>query len=110
MPLRMLRVQAERDMSPGFSFGPDTHWQHEFEDAFPFEETADQLRAIAETKRDMESERPMDRLICGDVGFGKTEVAIRAVIQSGHGRKAGGPAGADDRARAAALSDASRSA
>ena len=78
----MLRVQAERDMSPGFCFGPDTHWQHEFEDAFPFEETLDQLRAIAETKRDMESERPMDRLICGDVGFGKTEVAIRAVFKA----------------------------
>ena len=78
----MLRVQAERDMSPGFCFGPDTHWQHEFEDAFPFEETVDQLRAIAETKRDMESERPMDRLICGDVGFGKTEVAIRAVFKA----------------------------
>ena len=78
----MLRVQAERDMSSGFSFGPDTHWQAEFEDAFPFEETADQLRAIADTKRDMESERPMDRLICGDVGFGKTEVAIRAIFKA----------------------------
>jgi transcription-repair coupling factor (superfamily II helicase) len=79
---RMLRVQAERDTSPGFSFAPDTHWQNEFEDAFPFEETADQLRAIAETKQDMESERPMDRIICGDVGFGKTEVAIRAAFKA----------------------------
>jgi transcription-repair coupling factor (superfamily II helicase) len=79
---QMLRVQAERDMSPGFSFGADTHWQEEFEDAFPFEETVDQLRAIAEMKQDMESERPMDRLICGDVGFGKTEVAIRAVFKA----------------------------
>jgi transcription-repair coupling factor (superfamily II helicase) len=79
---RMLRVQAERDMSSGFSFGPDTHWQTEFEDAFPFDETADQLKAIADTKRDMESERPMDRLICGDVGFGKTEVAIRAIFKA----------------------------
>ena len=79
---QMLRVQAERDMSPGFSFGPDTHWQEEFEDGFPFEETADQLQAIAETKQDMESERPMERLICGDVGFGKTEVAIRAVFKA----------------------------
>ncbi|HEY5707019.1 MAG TPA: transcription-repair coupling factor [Terrimicrobiaceae bacterium] len=84
---RMLRVQAERDMSRGFSFGPDTHWQREFEDAFPFEETADQIRAIAETKQDMESERPMDRLICGDVGFGKTEVAIRAVFKAVMGGK-----------------------
>ncbi|MGA7394604.1 MAG: transcription-repair coupling factor [Terrimicrobiaceae bacterium] len=79
---RMLRVQAERDLSPGFSFGPDSHWQKEFEDAFAFEETADQIRAIAETKQDMESERPMDRLICGDVGFGKTEVAIRALFKA----------------------------
>jgi transcription-repair coupling factor (superfamily II helicase) len=84
---RMLRVQAERDMNPGFSFAPDTHWQQEFEDAFPFEETPDQLRAIAETKQDMESERPMDRLICGDVGFGKTEVAIRAVFKAVMGGK-----------------------
>ena len=84
---RMLRVQAERDTSPGFSFGPDTHWQQEFEDAFAFEETTDQLRAIAETKQDMESERPMDRLICGDVGFGKTEVAIRAVFKAVMGGK-----------------------
>ncbi|HEY5953185.1 MAG TPA: CarD family transcriptional regulator, partial [Terrimicrobiaceae bacterium] len=65
---RILRVQAERDMHPGFAFGPDTHWQSEFEDAFPFEETPDQIRAIAETKGDMEVARPMDRLICGDVG------------------------------------------
>jgi transcription-repair coupling factor (superfamily II helicase) len=84
---RMLRVQAERDMSPGFAFARDTHWQQEFEDAFPFEETADQIRAIAETKRDMESERPMDRLICGDVGFGKTEVAIRAMFKAVMGGK-----------------------
>ncbi len=79
---RMLKVQAERDAIPGFAFGPDTHWQEEFEDAFPYEETADQVRAIADAKRDMEFERPMDRLICGDVGFGKTEVAIRAVFKA----------------------------
>ncbi len=84
---RMLRVQAERDMNPGFAFGPDTHWQGEFEDAFPFDETADQVRAIAETKNDMESERPMDRLVCGDVGFGKTEVAIRAIFKAVMGGK-----------------------
>ncbi|HEY5741821.1 MAG TPA: transcription-repair coupling factor, partial [Terrimicrobiaceae bacterium] len=84
---QMLRIQAERDISPGFAFGPDTHWQNEFEDAFPFEETADQLRAIAEMKRDMESDRPMDRLICGDVGFGKTEVAIRSIFKAAMGGK-----------------------
>ena len=79
---RMLKVQAERDAIPGHAFGPDTHWQEEFEDAFPYEETVDQLRAIADSKHDMETERPMDRLICGDVGFGKTEVAIRAVFKA----------------------------
>ncbi len=84
---RMLHVQAERDMHPGFAFGPDTHWQQEFEDAFPFEETPDQVRAIADTKNDMESARPMDRLICGDVGFGKTEVAIRAIFKAVMGGK-----------------------
>lgn len=83
----MLKLQAERDTSPGFAFGPDTRWQNEFEDAFPYQETVDQLRAIAESKEDMESTRPMDRLVCGDVGFGKTEVAIRAVFKSVMGGK-----------------------
>ncbi|CAN5648321.1 hypothetical protein BH09VER1_BH09VER1_16660 [soil metagenome] len=78
----MLKIQAEREIAPGHAFGPDTRWQEEFEDAFPYEETNDQLRAIAETKADMESERPTDRLVCGDVGFGKTEVAIRAVFKA----------------------------
>lgn len=84
---RMLKLQAERDTSSGHAFGPDTHWQQEFEDAFPYDETADQLRAIGETKADMESERPMDRLICGDVGFGKTEVAIRALFKAVMGNR-----------------------
>jgi len=79
---RMLRVQAERENGVGHAFPPDTHWQQEFERSFLFTETGDQLRAIAETKGDMESERPMDRLICGDVGFGKTEVAIRAAFKA----------------------------
>jgi len=79
---RMLRVQAERENGVGFSFPPDSRWQQEFERSFLFTETGDQLRAIAETKTDMESPRPMDRLICGDVGFGKTEVAIRAVFKA----------------------------
>lgn len=78
----MLRVQAERESGVGHAFPRDSHWQEEFERSFLFTETADQLRAIAETKADMESERPMDRLICGDVGFGKTEVAIRAVFKA----------------------------
>ncbi len=83
----MLKLQAERDTQPGYAFGPDTRWQHEFEDAFPYEETGDQLRAIGDSKGDMESVRPMDRLVCGDVGFGKTEVAIRAVFKAVMGGK-----------------------
>jgi transcription-repair coupling factor (superfamily II helicase) len=79
---QLLSVQAERDALPGHAFGADTDWQHEFEDAFVYEETEDQERSILETKRDMEGTRPMDRLICGDVGFGKTEVAIRAVFKA----------------------------
>ncbi len=69
-------------MHPGFVFGPDGAWQREFEESFPYKETADQVRAISETKADMESGLPMDRLICGDVGFGKTEVAIRAAFKA----------------------------
>jgi transcription-repair coupling factor (superfamily II helicase) len=79
---KMLAVQAERETSPGFAFGPDTKWQSEFEHSFPFRETPDQMKAIIETKMDMEKPRPMDRLICGDVGFGKTEVAIRAAFKA----------------------------
>jgi len=79
---RMLRLQAERQTISGHAYGLDTHWQSEFEEAFPHKETTDQLRAIAESKRDMESPRPMDRLVCGDVGFGKTEVAVRAVFKA----------------------------
>jgi transcription-repair coupling factor (superfamily II helicase) len=79
---QLLSVQAERDALPGHAYPPDTDWQREFEDAFVYEETEDQERSILETKRDMESKRPMDRLICGDVGFGKTEVAIRAVFKA----------------------------
>ncbi len=79
---QLLSVQAERDALPGHAYPPDTDWQREFEEAFVYEETEDQERSILETKRDMESKRPMDRLICGDVGFGKTEVAIRAVFKA----------------------------
>ena len=79
---KMLAIQAERETSTGHPFGPDTKWQAEFERSFPFRETPDQLKAIIETKIDMEKPRPMDRLICGDVGFGKTEVAIRAAFKA----------------------------
>jgi transcription-repair coupling factor (superfamily II helicase) len=78
----LLAVQAARDSLAGHSFGADTPWQREFESAFLYEETPDQLRAISETKGDMERAKPMDRLICGDVGFGKTEVAIRAAFKA----------------------------
>jgi transcription-repair coupling factor (superfamily II helicase) len=79
---KMLALQAEREINPGYAFGADTKWQVEFEHSFPFRETPDQMRAIIETKIDMEQRRPMDRLICGDVGFGKTEVAIRAAFKA----------------------------
>ena len=79
---KMLEVQAERETQLGHAFGPDTKWQSEFEHSFPYRETPDQLTAIAATKRDMEQPRSMDRLICGDVGFGKTEVAIRAAFKA----------------------------
>jgi len=80
--VRMLQVLAERETGAGFAFPRDSRWQQEFERSFLFTETVDQVRAIAETKADMESGRPMDRLICGDVGFGKTEVAIRAAFKA----------------------------
>jgi transcription-repair coupling factor (superfamily II helicase) len=79
---KLLRIQAEREMEPGTPFAPDNTWQREFEESFAFDETPDQLTAIADAKHDMESARPMDRLICGDVGFGKTEVAIRAAFKA----------------------------
>ncbi|PYL07913.1 MAG: transcription-repair coupling factor [Verrucomicrobia bacterium] len=79
---KMLVVQAERQTRPGHTFAPDTRWQAEFEHSFPFRETPDQMKAIIDTKIDMERPRPMDRLICGDVGFGKTEVAVRAAFKA----------------------------
>ena len=79
---KMLAIQAERQMHSGHAFAPDTKWQAEFEHSFPFRETPDQMKAIIDTKIDMERPRPMDRLICGDVGFGKTEVAVRAAFKA----------------------------
>lgn len=78
----LVQLYALRQRQQGFSFGEDTVWQKEFEDMFPYEETVDQIKAIEETKADMESTKIMDRLLCGDVGFGKTEVAIRAAFKA----------------------------
>ena len=78
----LVKLYAERHKAAGFAFPFDGPWQNELEDSFPYEPTPDQLRAIAEVKRDMERPSPMDRLVCGDVGFGKTEVAIRAVFKA----------------------------
>jgi len=83
----MLRIQAVRESQPGHAYPPDVPWQREFEGSFIYEETEDQMRAINETKADMERAKPMDRLICGDVGFGKTEVAIRAAFKCVMGGK-----------------------
>ena len=78
----LVKLYAERQAKEGYAYGKDTVWQKEFEELFPYEETEDQLSAIEDTKRDMESHRIMDRLICGDVGYGKTEVAIRAAFKA----------------------------
>ena len=79
---QLIRIQAERQARLGYAFSPDTAWQNQFEDMFPFEETPDQLKCIAEIKQDMEAPTVMDRLLCGDVGYGKTEVALRAVFKA----------------------------
>ena len=81
MAEELLRLYAERKMHAGVAYSADTAWQREFEDAFEFEETPDQLTALAELKRDLESPQPMDRLLCGDVGYGKTELAMRAAFK-----------------------------
>ena len=77
----LIQLYAERQRLPGYAFSPDSPWQKEFEDQFEYTETDDQLRCIAEIKRDMEKATPMDRLLCGDVGYGKTEVAFRAIMK-----------------------------
>ena len=78
----LIELYAKREKIQGYSFSKDTPWQKEFEDSFPYQETDDQLRCIEEIKKDMESPRPMDRLLCGDVGYGKTEVAMRAAFKA----------------------------
>ncbi|MBQ4518943.1 MAG: transcription-repair coupling factor [Clostridia bacterium] len=78
----LIQLYAARQAAEGYAYSPDSTWQKEFEDHFPYEETEDQLTAIAEVKADMENNRPMDRLLCGDVGYGKTEVALRAAFKA----------------------------
>src|SRR5712691_2092820 len=86
----MIELQALREAKPGIALPPDTEWQNEFEAAFPYQETPDQLTSLSEIKHDMERPRPMDRLICGDVGYGKTELAIRAAFKTiDNGRQVG---------------------
>jgi transcription-repair coupling factor (superfamily II helicase) len=82
MAQELLKLYAERKIAGGYTFSPDSEWQKEFEEAFPYDETPDQLTAIADIKKDMESPIPMDRLVCGDVGYGKTEVAMRAAFKA----------------------------
>ncbi|MFW6381301.1 MAG: CarD family transcriptional regulator, partial [Bacillota bacterium] len=82
MAIGLLELYAEREATKGYAFSEDSEWQREFDDDFPYEETPDQMAAIRDVKRDMESPQPMDRLLCGDVGYGKTEVAIRAAFKA----------------------------
>ncbi len=78
----LLKLYAQRAQQQGYTYPVDMPWQQELEDSFPYQPTADQLKAVQDVKRDMESDRPMDRLVCGDVGFGKTEVALRAIFKA----------------------------
>lgn len=78
----LLDLYARRQTAKGFAFKPDTHWQKELEDSFPFVETSDQIKSLHQIKQDMETDRPMDRLLCGDVGYGKTEIALRAAFKA----------------------------
>jgi transcription-repair coupling factor (superfamily II helicase) len=78
----MIQLQAQREAKPGIAFPPDSHWQQEFEASFPYTETKDQVAAIVDVKEDMQRPRPMDRLLCGDVGYGKTEVALRGIFKA----------------------------
>ena len=83
----LVKLYADRQSTPGHAFGPDTPWQREFEDSFPYELTPDQEKAVADIRRDMEAPSNMDRLVCGDVGYGKTEVALRAAMKAVMGGK-----------------------
>ncbi len=105
----LIKLYAARQATRGHAFSPDTTWQRELEDAFAFVETPDQLGAIDDVKRDMEQIVPMDRLICGDVGYGKTEIAVRAAFKAVQDGKQVAISGSDDLAGAAALRHVRRS-
>ena len=109
MAKELLELYARRRAATGHAFAADGPWQAELEAAFPFELTADQERAVREVKDDLEQPKPMDRLLVGDVGFGKTEVAVRAAFKVGHGRKAGRAPGARRRCWRRSTSRRSRS-
>ena len=88
MASELIELQAYRNVMPGIRYPDDDHWQKEFEDAFPYQPTDDQVKIIAEIKKDMQKPKPMDRLLCGDVGYGKTELAIRAAFKAAvHGKQ-----------------------
>ena len=106
MAEELLKLYAARKAMPGHAFTPDSHWQQEFEDSFEWELTVDQANAITDIKRDMESPTTMDRLLCGDVGYGKTEVAMRAAFKAVMDGKQVGVPGADDRSGVPAPEDA----
>ena len=99
----LIKLYAARQATKGHAFGPDTPWQTELEDAFPFHETPDQLSTVEEVKADMRRVVPMDRLVCGDVGYGKTEIAVRAAFKAVQDGKQVARARADDAAGHPAL-------
>ena len=99
----LLKLYAQRAEQQGYAYPVDTPWQQELEDSFPYQPTPDQLKATQDMKRDMQSDRPMDRLVCGVVGFGKTEVAIRGIFKAVNAGKQGGFFGPDHNFDPAAL-------
>ena len=105
MARELIQLYAERQRRPGFAFPPDDEMQRQFESAFEYEETDGQNSAVEEIKRDMEAPWPMERLLCGDVGFGKTEVALRAAFKAVAAGRTGGDSRSDNNSCDAALSD-----
>jgi hypothetical protein len=103
LPLKCCKLQAQRAHGPGHAFSPDTEWQRAFENAFPYKETPDQAQAIEDAKLDMELEKPMDRLVCGDVGFRQDGSRHPRRLQGHHGRPPGRHHGSDHGPRPAAL-------